>query len=201
MDISSSIVPDSSQINAEDLLAGPQTFTITEVSAGNAEQPVNIHMAETDRAYRPSKTMRRLLVAAWGPEATSFAGRRVTLYRDDTIRFGKDAVGGIRISHMSHIDKAISVALTVTRGKRQRFTVEPLVEAAQPTPDELAAQIAAALKDATTEAEVREWGNRAHERGLLDIQVDAQTLRGHVTEALAVIEQGRASERHGEAQP
>lgn len=165
MDISSSIIPDSSQINAEDLLSGPKTFTITNVSAGNAEQPVNIHLSETDRAYRPNKTMRRLLVAAWGAETATFTGRKLTLYRDKTIRFGKDAVGGIRISHMSHIEKPISVALTVTRGKRQRFTVEPLAEAA---PDPTAAKIAELTA---------EWHTATEERKA-EIVAEVAALRG-----------------------
>jgi pyruvate carboxylase len=35
-------------------------------------------------------------------------------------------VGGIRISHLSHIEKPITVALTVTRGKKAPFVVQPL---------------------------------------------------------------------------
>ena len=51
-----SIAPKSDQLNAEDLLTGPRTFTITEVVEGNAEQPVNVHLAEMPgRPWRPSK--------------------------------------------------------------------------------------------------------------------------------------------------
>ena len=32
--------------------------------------------------------MRRVIVAAWGPEATAYAGRRLTLYREPSIMFG-----------------------------------------------------------------------------------------------------------------
>ena len=49
----------------------------------------------------------------------------------DERRSWKDEVGGIRISHLSHIEKALTVALTATRGKRKNFTVQPL---AAPTP-------------------------------------------------------------------
>ena len=38
-------------------------------------------------------------------------------------------MGGLRVSHVSHIDKPITVALTVTRGKRAPFTVQPLPDA------------------------------------------------------------------------
>jgi hypothetical protein len=131
MDISSTTAPDSTQVNADDLIAGPVTVSITDVTKGSAEQPVDIHLAEyPDRVYRPGKSMRRVIVACWGPETSEYVGRRMRLYRDPSIRFGKDAVGGIRISHLSHIDEAQTIALTVTRGKRAPYIVEPLVETA-----------------------------------------------------------------------
>jgi len=127
MDLTETIAPRSDQLNADDLMSGPRTVTITEVTAGNAEQPVNVHLAEfPGRPFKPSKSMRRVMVAAWGPNTSPYAGRRMTLYRDPTIRFGKDEVGGIRISHMSHLDKRLTLALTVTRGKRAPYTVQPL---------------------------------------------------------------------------
>jgi len=127
MDITDTIAPKSDQLNAEDLLAGPRTFTVEKVTAGSAEQPVDIHLMEfPGRPFKPSKTVRRLLVAAWGPEASNYTGRRMTLYRDPAVKFGGMDVGGIRVSHLSDIDKRIQVALTVTRGKRSLFTVEPL---------------------------------------------------------------------------
>lgn len=130
MDMTNTIVPDSSQINAEDLLTGPRTFTITGVSAGNAEQPVNIALAEVpDRVYRPSKSMRRVLVAAWGADSSAYIGRRMTLYREPTIRFGKDEVGGLRLSHLSDITGPLKIALTVSRGRRDPFVVQPLPDA------------------------------------------------------------------------
>ncbi|MBB5748576.1 hypothetical protein [Micrococcus sp. TA1] len=130
MDISKTTQPDSSQVNAEDLLAGPVTVTVTDVTAGNAEQPVNIGLAEyPGRAYRPSKSMRRILVAGWGPDASQYTGRRLTLVRNPDIRFGKDVVGGIEIAAMSHLEKPLAVALTVSRGKRRQFKVAPLQEA------------------------------------------------------------------------
>ena len=96
MDLTDSIAPKSDQLNAEDLLTGPRTFTIEKVAAGSIEQPVNVHLVEfPGRPYRPSKSMRRLMVAAWGKESSVYAGRRLTLYRNPDIMFGKDKVGGI----------------------------------------------------------------------------------------------------------
>lgn len=137
-DMTDSIVPRSDQINAEDLISGPVTITITDVSQGSAEQPVDMANAEfPGRAYRPSKTMRRLIVAAWGKSTAPYVGRRITIYRDPEIMFGRDKVGGIKISHLSHIDKRMTMALTVTRGKREQFAVDPLPDAPASKPDRL----------------------------------------------------------------
>lgn len=129
MDISTTTTPDSTQINAEDFLGGPKTLTISGVSKGTAEQPVNIELVEiAGRVYRPSKSMRRVLVNAWGADSSVYAGRRMTLYRDAEVTFGRDKVGGIKISHLSHINARLTIALTVTRGRRAPFSVEPLPE-------------------------------------------------------------------------
>ncbi|MFD3594397.1 hypothetical protein ACFWU5_16860 [Nocardia sp. NPDC058640] len=125
--LAETIIPKSDQLNAEDVLSGPRTVTVERVNEGSAEQPVNIHLVEfPGRPFRPSKTVRRILVAAWGAEAAAYVGRRMTIYRDPTVKFGGQEVGGIRISHLSHIDKRLTLALTVTRGKRAPYIVEPL---------------------------------------------------------------------------
>jgi hypothetical protein len=148
MDLTESIAPRSDQINADDLVGGPATYTIREVIGGKAESPFDFMLVETNRAYRPSKTMRRVIVAAWGPKAEAYAGRRLTLYREPSIKFGGQTVGGIRISHMSHIDQRVEVMLQVTRGKRERFVVEPLGE---PTTAERLATLREEWKTATPE--------------------------------------------------
>lgn len=133
MDISETLAPNSDQLDAVDLLCGPRTFTIERVSKGNVEQPVEIHLAEFPRPWRPGKSMRRVLVACWGPDASTYVGRHVTLYCDPSIMFGKERVGGTRVSHMSHIDKPLSIPLLVSRGKSAMYTVQPLTESA-PSP-------------------------------------------------------------------
>ena len=149
MNITSTTIPDSTQINADDVAGHEITITVESVTEGTTEQPVNIHTVETPgRAYRPGKSMRRVLVAAWGPETSVYVGRRMTLYCDPSIRFGPSVTGGVRISHLSHIDKPLTVALTTTRGKRAPFTVNPLTEPApnpapKPTTEPTREQVAA----------------------------------------------------------
>lgn len=147
MDLTSTIEPKSDQLNSDDLLTGPRTFTIDHVSAGSAEQPVDIHLVEfPGRPYRPSKSMRRVLVAAWGPDAANYVGRRMTLFRDPSVQFGGAVVGGIKISHLSGIDKRLTMALTATRGKKAMHVVEPLPDVV-PTPNEPTAEQVAACTD------------------------------------------------------
>jgi hypothetical protein len=127
VDISGTTEPKSDQQNFDDYLAGPKTVTVTEVKKGSAEQPVELHLAEfPGRPYKPGKSMRRVLVTCWGAEASEYVGRKMTLYGDPTIKFGGQDVGGIRIAALSHIVEAKTVSLTVTRGKRAPFIVQPI---------------------------------------------------------------------------
>ncbi len=158
MDLTESIIPRSDQANAEDLISGPRTVTIVEVRPGSAEQPVEIVTTEFGpaRPFKPSKTVRRILVAAWGPDSAAYVGRRMTLYRDPSIRFGGEAVGGIRISHLSHITKPLTLALTITRGKRAPHVVQPLKEEAPRTQPDPRGAINAFAKAGITQAQLAE---------------------------------------------
>lgn len=129
-DLSKTIEAKSDQLNADDLMAGPRTIEITKVSANqsSSEQPIAIsYKGDNGRPFFPCKTTRRLLVSVWGPNGNEYVGRSVTLYRDPTVKWGGMEVGGIRISHMSHIEKPVTIALTATRGNKRPTTVQPLV--------------------------------------------------------------------------
>ncbi len=127
-DMSQVIIPKSDQWNADDFIAGPMTFTIADVKiAPGTEQPVNIVLDGTEKFFRPCKSMSRVLVGAWGADAKAYVGRSLTLYRDPEVKWGGMAVGGIRISHLSHIDGAKVMVLTATKGSRKPFKVMPLV--------------------------------------------------------------------------
>lgn len=120
--------PRSDQLNADDLIGSPRTVTIAGVKPGSAEQKYDIVLEGEQRVWRPPLTILRLLMAAWGDEADVWKGRRVTLYRDPTVTFGPDSVGGIRVSHMSHLPdgKPFTARVTVKRGRRAPITVQPL---------------------------------------------------------------------------
>lgn len=178
LDITETLAPKSDQLNADDLMAGPRTVTITGVSRGDDDQPVNVTTAEfgDGRPFKPCKSMRRVMVAAWGVDAAAYIGRRMTLYREDKVRYGGAEVGGIRISHMSHIKNRLTLALTITRGRRAPFTVEPLRdEPPKPTPklatitDEMALEFKRDIAEAKT----------GHELNMVAADLKAWDLGNH----------------------
>lgn len=190
-DMSVVIVPKSDQINAEDFLAGPKTYTIEAVYiTPGTEQPVNIKLAGEPRAWRPCKSMSRVLVAAWGPDAKVYHGRAVTLYRDPKVKWGGLEVGGIRISHLSHIERDMMMQLTATKGKRAPHIVKPITAEIRDLPKQrqtaeqwaadhiVAAQNAA---DADALAEVMAKGARA----MTKLETDKPTLWAEVNAAYA----------------
>lgn len=154
-DLRPTIVPKSDQLNSEQLLGGPMTLTVSGVQVSSSpEQPVVVHYeGEQGRPFKPCKTMRKLLVFAWGPDGNEWAGKSMTVYNDPAVKFGGDEVGGIRISHLSHIPKAINVSLTSTRGKKALYSVA-LLE----TED---AKALTAIRKATTQADLKDVFGKA----------------------------------------
>jgi len=130
IDMRTTIIPKSDQINFDDLIGGSMEITITKIKLGSADQPVNISFEGDDkRVYRPCKSMRRVMIAVWGADGEKYIGRTIRLYGDKTVKWAGGEVGGIRISHMSDMDKPLNIMLTETRGKRKPYKVEPLVVA------------------------------------------------------------------------
>ena len=144
MNLASTITPKSDQLNADDFITGPITIKVTAIKgSSDPQQPVSIHYeGDNGKPYKPCKSMRRVLVSAWGANGAEYVGRSITLYRDDSVLFGGIAVGGIRISHLSHIDKDLTMQMTVSRTSRKPYAVKRLevvapVQPAKPilTPD------------------------------------------------------------------
>jgi len=179
-DMSMIIVPKSDQINADDLLGRTINITVTDVTIrGGQEQPISIHFAESDKVFRPCKSMCRVMAQAWGLDSKQYIGRSMTLYCDPTVKFGPLAVGGIRISHMSHIDGPMTMALTATKGVKKAYKVLPLAVAA-PKPDKVAdgvrdllARIAAGEDVVAEPAVIKQRAWLAEKRPELAAQIDA----------------------------
>lgn len=123
------VIAKSDQLNADDLIGGPITVTVTSVSRGNSEQPVVIGITG-QRPYKPCKSMRRVLITAWGDDGRVWVGRSMTLYCDPDVMFGGVKVGGIRISHLSHIDSDLIVGMNIKKGKKGAVSVKRMAVAA-----------------------------------------------------------------------
>ncbi len=133
IDMSQFVEAKSDQLNADDLIGNPRTITVRKVTGNDGDQPVSIYYdGDNDKPFKPCKTARRVLLAIWGRNAADYVGRSMTIYRDDSVTFGGLNVGGIRISHMSHIDKKTVVVVMKTKGKKAGIEVNPLVADVRP---------------------------------------------------------------------
>jgi len=125
--LENTIIPKSDQLNVDDFITGPKTIKITGVKAVGGDQPVSIsYENDAGKPFKPCKSMRRVLIQLWGGNGDNYIGKTMTLYVDPTIKWGKQEVGGIRISHMSHIEEKKSIMLTIRKGMRQLFKVKVL---------------------------------------------------------------------------
>lgn len=180
MDMTQVTQPKSDQINADDLIAGPMTVTIDEISIDpRNEQPISITLAGMKKVYRPCKSMARVMVQAWGADASKYAGRSMTLYRDPKVKWGGMEVGGIRISHMTGLDAPITMMLTQTQKQRAPYKVQPLQmqqQSATPVEPENALAICEAVARRGTEA-LRAWWNSDEYKA---VRETAQANKAHL---------------------
>src|SRR5690242_1509311 len=147
MNLSQATLAKSDQLNADDLIGGPRTFTVKEVRRGDAEQPVAIVLEEfpDDRPFKPSLTVLRILSYIWGEETDDWPERpRFTLYRDAKVKWAGQEIGGIRVSHMSHLTESKKIALAESKGKKTLHTILPLADVAPAAPVLTDAMIASA---------------------------------------------------------
>lgn len=154
MDITDALAPASDQLDAVELV-NPRTFTIdtgSRLGKRDGKTVAEIRLVDFPRVWRPSKGMLDVLAACWGTDAKQWVGHSVTVYNDPEVTYGPNKVGGIRISHLSHIDGPRTVTIRGRgAGKKQEWPVQPLTE---PAPDPKAARIAelrAEWKSATPE--------------------------------------------------
>lgn len=124
----------SDQLNGCDLLGGPIVAKIVDVKAGNADQPVIIVIDSWPQPWKPSKTSLRVLCACWGNDPQQWVGRYAVLYNEESVKWAGVAVGGIRASHLSHIQSKKTIMVNETRGKKVAQIVEPYYPQEQDQP-------------------------------------------------------------------
>ena len=136
VDMAQFVEAKSDQLSADDLIGAPRTITVRKVTGNDGDQPVSIWFeGDNNKPFKPCKTMRRVLLAVWGRNAADYVGRSMTIYRDDSVTFGGLNVGGIRISHMSHIDKKTVVVVMKTKGKKAGIEIHPLTAEVRQMPN------------------------------------------------------------------
>ena len=133
------IIPKSDQLNYDDVMTTPIMVRVTGMKAGAPDQPVIVEVADAAtgaqlRPYKPCKSMRRVLIAAWGDKGRDWIGKQMTLRGDADVVFGGVAVGGIRVSAVSGISEPLTLRLTTTRSKRKDYVVQPIKTAAPNAP-------------------------------------------------------------------
>lgn len=160
-DFGDTIVAKSDQLNADDLVGGPITVKITGARRGSADQPLVISLSGGHQPWKPCKTMRRLLAACIGSTSSAdLVGRWVTLHRDPTVLWAGQEVGGIRLSAMSGLERRMTVALQVRRGRKAPHHVDPLTPPSSANPDDAAREwllSAAQEKLGLTAGQVNAW--------------------------------------------
>ena len=124
-EVRASIVPKSDQLNADDLLTGPITVTITGVRKGDRDQPIIVEI-DGHRPYKPCKSMRRVLIAHFSDDPKKWVGQQLTLFCDPGVMWAGVKVGGIRISHMSGLESPRTFMQTISRAKRAEITIHPI---------------------------------------------------------------------------
>lgn len=131
-DLSETIAPKSDRINVDQLIAGDMILNITEVEkVTENDQPSFIlyYEGHNGRPFRPCLSMRRVIIAIWGKDGNNYVGKKLQIYNDPTVTYGKDVTGGVRISHMSDLpsDKdSAKVKVTVRRNKKEEFIIKRL---------------------------------------------------------------------------
>ena len=169
MDMTASTEARSDQINAVDLVQ-PRTYTIEKVTAGKATHPFDFHLVESPgKVYRPNLGQRRIIVAGWGPETTTYHGRRFTLFNEPSVIYAGAEIGGIRISHMSHLAKPLKTSLAINQKKKVPYIVQPLAD--EPAP-------AASDDTASRASKAVEWFAATH-------NVSQANLEAHVGKPIA----------------
>jgi hypothetical protein len=163
-DLPDTVIAKSDQLNADDLVGGPLTINVTAVSVKKGEdQPCVIsYKGDNGKPYKPRKGMRRLLMMAWKTDdSQTFVGRSMTLWRNPNVTWAGQKVGGIQISHLSHMESEETFSIAVSRGVRDRITVKPL--RTDDAPKQVTRDnVRQWLLDATTLDELRiAWTNKA----------------------------------------
>jgi hypothetical protein len=128
LDVSSTILSKSDQLNASDLIGNEMILAVSGVNLVNSDdQPMVINYeSDEGRPYKPCKSMRRVLVGLWGKDASQWIGRSIGVYNEPSVKWAGKQEGGIRIKSMSHIDNDKSVTTSESKHKKITYLISKL---------------------------------------------------------------------------
>ena len=183
MDMTPTLAAKSDRLTADDLIAGPLTITVAKVTRGAAPQEVIFNFDDDQgKPWHPCKTMRRVLAEAWGTNGLQYVGRQITLFRNPEVSFKGEKVGGIQISHLSNLTGPLQTTISLARGKRTPYRVEPLTTPAPAAPaaaapDPVAAALAVCQSAGLTELGLAAFCDRVSQGQASTLaQLPAETL-------------------------
>lgn len=112
LDIADTLLANSNQLNAADIMGGDVTLQIVSAHRHNDDkQPFSLRVTGGFKPWFPCKTVRRILSEAWGTDASRYVGRWVRLYREPTVVYAGEEVGGIRVNGLSDIPGNMTIKL------------------------------------------------------------------------------------------
>lgn len=119
----------SDQLNADDLIVGHKTIKITDVEIDpNAEQRFIVHYeGEDGRPWKPALTVARQLARLLGDSESKWIGHHVELYRDESVKWAGEEVGGIRINAIDTVTKVTQFNQRMGRSGYKKVIIHPLV--------------------------------------------------------------------------
>lgn len=131
-------------MSAPDMPTEGRTLTIAGAAVEAVEDPKTkqvrdrllVYFNERVKPWLPCRTTAGCLAAMWGDRTSGWAGRRVTLYQDPTVKVGAKVVGGIRVLGSPELDAPREVVVNL--GARKPPAKVRLI----PTGDPLAVALA-----------------------------------------------------------
>lgn len=141
----------SDQLNACDLVGGAITVKILSALVKKGlDQPITIGIDGGYQPWKPCLGMRRALARIWELDSEKWIGQSLTLYCDDSAKWGGEAVGGIRISHATGISEQQRIPMRLSKSKVVIHIINPLIITAENAGLLAAEPYLAAIRAATT---------------------------------------------------
>lgn len=184
IDLSDTILANSDQLTAIDLLSGDKVIKITDIKKIEDQKQTVLIFYEGDggKPWKPCKGMRRCLGIGWSLDGSKYIGRSVKIFRNPKVLYSGKELGGIQIRAMSDIPAKFTTFITICRGKVEPITIEKLEITSKPAP---APKVETPVTLSETDiAELKELGFDAARNGPDELATWKKSLTGEQKKAL-----------------